>query len=103
MRRLRAGFLAVTLVLSVFTVSCSSDTEVGTVVAFQVSFGLSDLADAQLDSVEFAGIVVVELDDGTRIDAAVSNDLAEVLRRGDKVEVAPVEDSEYWEVVRRVE
>jgi hypothetical protein len=76
---------------------------VGTVVAFQASFGLSDLGDPQLDSVEFPGVAGVEFDDGMGVDAAVSNDPAEVLRGGGTVEVAPVGGSECWEVVRHVE
>ncbi len=101
--RRKLGGLLVVMLVSVLTVACSSETKVGTLVAFKVSFSLSDAADGQLDSVEFAGAVVVELDDGTRVDAAVRHDLAEVLQGGDRLEIAPLEESEYWEVVRIVE
>ena len=102
-RRKLGGLLVVMLVLSVLTVACSAETKVGTLVAYKASFSGSDLTDGQLDSLEFAGVVVVELDDGTRVDATVRNDLAEVLQGGDRLEIAPLEESEYWEVVRIVE
>jgi hypothetical protein len=44
-------------------------------------------------------VVIVELDDGSKVDAAVDNDLAQILRGGDMLVIESVEGSEIWKVI----
>jgi hypothetical protein len=45
------------------------------------------------------GVVIVELDDGSRVEAAVDEQLAQDLRGGDMLVIEAVEGSEIWKVV----
>lgn len=75
----------------------------GVLVGVQVSSSLDDAADGVFEDVDFAGVVIVELDDGTSVDAVCDEELWSQLRGGQKLEITPIEDSDYWKVVRIVD
>ena len=75
----------------------------GVLVGVQVSFSLDDAADQVLEAVDFAGVVVVELDDGTRVDAVCDEELWSQLQGGQRLEITPIEGSDYWKAVRIVD
>jgi hypothetical protein len=85
-----------------FLAGCSS-TKVGELVGVKFSIGLSDIADGVIDSADFGGIVVVELEDGTRVNAIWDKSLGDQITGGMKLEVAPTDDPDFWKVIRIVE
>jgi hypothetical protein len=86
-----------------FIISCSSPNEVGELVGVHMSFGLSDYIDGEIDEADFGGVVTVQLDDGTKVDAIWDNKLGTEMIGGMKLEIAPTKDPDYWKVVRIVE
>ncbi|MCK4371752.1 MAG: hypothetical protein KAW61_01340 [candidate division Zixibacteria bacterium] len=86
-----------------FIISCSSPNEVGELVGVHMSFGLSDYIDGEIDEADFGGVVIVQLDDGTKVDAIWDNKLGAEMIGGMKLEIAPTKDPDYWKVVRIVE
>ena len=103
MRSICVLVLSVTF-MAVALAGCSSgdsepETQIGTLEGVQASFSLDEALDGEISQVDFWGVVIVALEDGTRVDAAVTNELADVLKGGDRLEVIPVEGSDYWEVI----
>jgi len=103
-------YVVVFVLLTAAVAGCSSaqdeaskeagEPKIGTIEGVQVSFSLDDASDGQIDQIDFWGVVTVALeDDGRRVDATVTNELAAELRGGDRVEVVALEGSEYWEVI----
>ena len=101
MKKRLLAVLALCLVAS-FLAGCSPN-KVGEIVGFKFTMGLSDLSDGVVDDADFAGIVVVRLNDGTKINGFVKESLGLELVGGMKLEVAPTDDPELWEVIRIVE
>jgi hypothetical protein len=58
------------------------ETRTGELVGVEVSFSLDEAMQGEINQADFWGVVIVELDDGSKVDAAVDNDLAQVLRGG---------------------
>jgi hypothetical protein len=83
-------------------VGCSS-TKVGELVGVKFTMGLSDIADGVIDSANFGGVVVVELEDGTKVNAIWDKSLGDQITGGTKLEVAPTDDPDFWKVIRIVE
>lgn len=81
---------------------CSS-TKVGELVGVKFSMGLSDIADGVIDNANFGGVVVVELEDGTKVNAIWDKSLGDQITGGMKLEVAPTDDPDFWKVIRIVE
>jgi hypothetical protein len=75
------------------------ETRTGKLVGVQVNFSLDDAMQGEINQVDFWGVVIVELDDGSKVDAAVDNDLAQILRGGDMLVIESVEGSEIWKVI----
>jgi hypothetical protein len=65
--------------------------------------GLSDIADGVIDNANFGGIVIVELDDGTKVKAIWDKSLGDQVTGGMKLEVAPTDDPDFWKVIKIVE
>lgn len=90
--------LAPTTTTTTTATTTTAAEQVGTLKGFHVSFSLDALGQDSIDQVNFWGVVIIELEDGRTIDATVTNDLAAVLKLGDRVVVAPIAGSEVWEV-----
>ncbi len=88
------------LVLAITT--CSADepeTQTGELVGVQVEFSLDEAMEGEIEKMDFWGVVIVELDDGSQVDATVDKALARQLKGGDMVVIEAVEGSEMWQVV----
>jgi len=79
-----------------------SPNKTGKLVGTQVSFALDDAQDGRIDNQDFGGVVYVELDDGTEVQAIWDKKLGTETIGGMELEIAPTEDPDYWEVVRIV-
>jgi len=77
--------------------------KVGTLVGAEVTMDFSDLADGVIEQINFGGIVIVELDDGTTVRAVWDRSLADEPIGGMKLEIAPTSDPDYWKVLRVVD
>ncbi|MGD9119008.1 MAG: hypothetical protein PVJ08_09830 [Dehalococcoidia bacterium] len=94
--------LMLSLALIVILISgCGPGTETrtGKLIGVQVSFSLDDAMEGEIEQMDFWGVVTIELDDGSQVDAAVDDELAQVLKGGDMVVIESVEGSEMWKVV----
>jgi len=78
-------------------------TKVGTLVGQRVTMSFSDIADGVVEEINFGGIVIIELEDGTQVDAILSKSLWSQVTGGMKLEIATTSDPDYWEVIRIVE
>jgi len=85
-----------------FLAGCTS-TKVGELVGVKFSMGLSDVADGVIDNANFGGIVVVQLEDGTKVNAIWDKRRGEQIIGGMKLEVSPTNDPDFWKVVKIVE
>ncbi len=95
------GFLLSLALIIMLMFGCGPDTETqtGELVGVQVSFSLDDAMKGEIEQMDFWGVVIVELNDGSKVDAAVDDELAQVLKGGDMVVIESVEGSEMWKVV----
>jgi hypothetical protein len=78
---------------------CGS-SKTGKLVGVQASMGLNDLLDGVIDKADFAGIVLVELKDGTRVDGIWDKALGSDFVGGMELEIQPTKDPKYWKVVK---
>ncbi len=91
------------VVMASLVTGCSSN-KIGKLVSFEASFTSSDIQeDGSLSKLNFSGIVIVELDDGTRVRAIWDNSLGDQVTGGMELEIAPTDDPELWKVIRIVE
>jgi hypothetical protein len=92
-------FLAV-LILTITTCSTGGpETQTGELVGVQVEFSLDEAMEGEIENMDFWRVVIVELDDGRKVDATVDKALARELKGGDMVVIEAVESSEMWRVV----
>jgi hypothetical protein len=77
--------------------------EVGTLVGFEMTMGLSDIADGVIDRANFKGIVLVEFEDGTTARAIWNKSLGDDIVGGMKLQVVPTQDRDFWRVLRILE
>lgn len=89
--------------LSTATRSEIEALQVGTLVGVNVSMDLSALLDGVIDQAQFGGIVTVELDDGTKVDAIWNRSLGDQIVGGMKLLIAPTDDPDLWQVLRIME
>lgn len=97
------------LIISTLVLVCAlvagcgdSPNKTGKLVGIQTSFALDDALDGTINNQDFGGVVTVELDDETKVNAIWDNKLGTNFIGGMELEIAPTEDSDYWEVVRIV-
>jgi len=81
----------------------ASETKTGDLYAVKTSFGLGDALDGRIEKMDYEGIVVIKLDDGTEMDAYCEKKLFSQLRGGMKLEITKIENTEEWKVVRIIE
>jgi len=91
------------LVLVACLVAGCSSSKVGKLVGVEVTMGLSDIADGVIDKANFGGIVIVELDDGTKVKAIWDKSFGDQVTGGMKLEIAPTDDPDFWKVIKIVE
>ena len=89
------------LLMASLIAGCSSN-KVGKLVGVEVNMGLSDILDGVVDEANFGGIVIVELDDGTRVKAIWDKSLGDEVTGGMELEIAPTDDPDFWKVVKIV-
>jgi hypothetical protein len=77
--------------------------QVGTLVGVNVSMDFSALQDGVIDEARFGGIVVVELDDGTTVEAIWDRSLGDQFVGGMKLLIAPTSDPDLWKVLKIME
>jgi|GEM_PF-588610 len=77
--------------------------QVGTLVGVNVSMDLSALQDDVIDEARFGGIVIVEMDDGTKVEAVWDRSLGDQFVGGMKLLVAPTADPDLWKVLKIME
>ncbi len=87
--------IIVMLLVIVLTACESGEQKVGKLVAFRASFSAQDMASGQVDALYSPGIYVVELEDGTKVDVVIRQDLLETLRGQDVVVIEPIEGIEF--------
>ncbi len=87
--------MIVILLVVVLTACESGEKKVGKLVAFRASFSAQDMVSGQVDALYAPGIFVVELEDGTKIDVVIREDLLETLRGQDMVVIEPIEGIEF--------
>ena len=61
------------------------------------------LVGIRIEKGNFAGIVIVELDDGTKVKAIWDKSLGDQVTMGMKLEIVPTDDPDLWKVIRIVE
>jgi len=98
MRRLTA------LVFVTFVVfaACGGETreEVGTLVGFSASMGLNDAMSSEIERIDFGGVLILELDDGTEVRAQAAQEfVTDELTGGDRYRIEFNEETEIWTVV----
>ena len=101
MRRLNA----LALVAIVVFAACGGGTreEVGTLVGFSGSFGLDEAQSGVIEDIDFGGILILELDDGTEVRAqAAQAFVTDELTGGDRFRIEFDEETEVWTVVERL-
>jgi hypothetical protein len=86
--------------LSTTTRSEMDAMEVGKLVGLNVSMDLSALQDGVIDEVQFGGIVTIELDDGSKVDALWNRSLGDQIVGGMKLLIAPTGDPDLWQVLK---
>ena len=77
-------------------------TKTGTLVRISITFGLDDAMNGEIENIEYGGTVVVELNDGTEVDAVCDKEICSKLRGGQTLRSAPT-DSEVWKVIEIVD
>jgi len=75
----------------------------GTLIGLEVTMNFSDIADGVIEQVNFGGVVIIELEDGSQVDAILNKTLWSQVKGGMKLEIATTSDPDYWKVVRIVE
>ena len=102
MRRFRA-FVVVMLV--VFA-ACGGGTreEVGTLVGFSASMSLEEASSSEIEDIDFGGVLILELDDGTEVRAQAAQDfVTDELTGGDRYRIELNEETGIWTVVERLD
>ncbi len=96
-KRLGVFLIMSAMLLAVlFLAACESDEEkVGRLVAYRASFTAQDMMSGQVDDLYSPGIFIVRLEDGTRVDVIISQELLETLSGQDMVVIEPIEPIEF--------
>jgi hypothetical protein len=89
--------------LSTTTLSELEAMQVGTLVGVEVTMNFSDITDGVIDEATFGGVVIVKLNDGTKVKAIWDKRLGDEVIGGMKLEIAPTSDPDFWKVIRIVE
>jgi hypothetical protein len=97
----RSAPLIIVLISVATCAACGPETQRGKLVGVKASFGLGEAMQGEVQDIDFLGVVIVELDDGIRVEARVDKALAEQLRGGDMIVIERVEGEgeEAWRVV----
>jgi len=95
-------FILLFILLASLIAGCSPN-KVGKLVGVEFTMGLNDIADGVVDKANFGGIVIVELDDGTKVKALWDKSLGDQVTGGMKLEIAPTDDPNFWKVIKIVE
>lgn len=95
-------FLLLFILFAGLLAGCSSNKE-GKLVGVEFTMGLSDINDGVIDDADFGGIVIVQLDDGTKVKAIWDKSLGDEVTGGMILEIEPTDDPDFWKVVRIVE
>lgn len=78
--------------------------EVGTLVGFKASMDLADASAGAVDDMEFGGVLVLELDDGSEVEAVAPPEIVDgELTGGDRYRIELDEETEVWTVVEQVD
>lgn len=94
------GVLVLILLAMISCGSSEPETKTGKITGVRVNFSLDDMADGVIEDMNFWGVVIVELEDGSKVDAAVDEELAKTLKGGDVVVIQATDDPEMWKVLR---
>ena len=76
---------------------------IGTLVGVEVSAEFNDVTSGVIGQASFGGIVVVELDNGTKVKAVWDKSLGDQVIGGMKLEIVPSSDPDFWRVLRIVQ
>jgi hypothetical protein len=60
-------------------------TKVGTLIGLEVTMNFSDIADGVIEQVNFGGVVIIELEDGSQVDAILNKTLWSQVKGGMKL------------------
>ena len=96
-------FIVILLIaMLLISASCSSNTKTGKIVGYHASFSLQEALEGEIKDLDFGGILIIELDDGTLVDAIWDNNLGDLedLVGGQEVEITPTDDPDYWKVTK---
>jgi hypothetical protein len=77
--------------------------QVGTLVGLNVSMDFSALQSGVIDKAQFGGIVIIELEDGTKVEAIWDKSLGDQIVGGMQLLVAPTSDPDNWKVLKIIE
>ena len=101
-QKIKFRFVMLSILLASLVAGCSPN-KIGELVGVEFTMGLNDIADGVIDKSNFGGIVIVELDDGTRVKAIWDKNLGDEVTGGMKLEIAPTDDPDLWKVIKIVE
>lgn len=77
---------------------------IGTLVGFKASMGFGDAADGVVDDMDFGGVLVLELEDGTEVDAVAGQEIVDgELTGGARYLIEFDEVTETWRVIEQLE
>lgn len=99
-------FTALLMVGMVGFAACGGGTreEVGTLIGFSASFGLDEAMSGEIEEIDFGGILILELDDGTEVRAqAAQVFVSDELTGGDRFRIEFDEETEIWTVVEALD
>jgi hypothetical protein len=57
----------------------------GTLIGLEVTMNFSDIADGVIEQVNFGGVVIIELEDGSQVDAILNKTLWSQVKGGMKL------------------
>ncbi len=91
------------LVMMSFLFACAlfgPERKVGKLVGYKASFSLNEATKGEIKDMDFGGVLILELEDGSKVNAAVDKSLIPTLKGGDMLTIEAIDDPEVpWKVI----
>jgi hypothetical protein len=95
-------FMLVMVIMS-FLAACSlagPERKVGKLVGYEASFSLDGAAKGEIKDMVFGGVLILELEDGSKVKAAVDKQLIPTLKGSDLLTIEAIENPKLkWKVI----
>ncbi len=96
-------FQIVLILALVVPVGCAQKVEQGKVVGIKATMNFSDLANGDIRSMYYEGMLIIEKANGERVDVFCEKSLVENIKSGQKVEITFDKALNDWKVVKLIE